>query len=251
MKTNAARTNLIATIANVASRSMVIVGALLIASLGVGVRLAAAQVSPPGAVYQVSYFDVGATSGAGVDNRVRIVNPTSANGNLCAMLYVFNDNEEMQECCGCPLTPNDLLSLSVYEDLTSNPWGADAVGNFSSGVIDVVSALPNRATSSCNSAKGCFGGCDPTSPYRPTAELESWITHADVLSAPVPVAPIGTSVVPTVLGTSTTPFSTAAYDQVQKNYLVNTCNLLVNNGSGVGVCTCGELARSTTVIRLQ
>jgi hypothetical protein len=73
--------------------------------------------SPDPSTYNVGYFDVGepvGDNGVGVgDNFVRLINPTAANGTLCAMIYVFDDDEEPGECCGCPLSPNKLLSLSV------------------------------------------------------------------------------------------------------------------------------------------
>ena len=54
-----------------------------------------------------------ALQGGAGDNILRLINPNgAANGNLagaqeqtvCAMIYVFDDDEEMGECCGCPLS---------------------------------------------------------------------------------------------------------------------------------------------------
>jgi len=66
-------------------------------------------------------------SGGNGDNILRLINP---NGNsntafgavedVCAMIYVFDDDEEMSECCGCPLSPAQLESFSVEHDLTNN-----------------------------------------------------------------------------------------------------------------------------------
>src|SRR5580704_14095847 len=60
-----------------------------------------------------TYYDTfGAPGGAG-DNIIRLVNPNGAANPLlvgnneqdvCAMIYVFDDDEEMGECCGCPLS---------------------------------------------------------------------------------------------------------------------------------------------------
>jgi len=78
-----------------------------------------------GDVFYTSYYDVstsiaksaagfggpGSSGGAG-DGTVRIVNPTSndtiQSGTLCAMIYVFDDIEELQACCGCPVTPDGM-----------------------------------------------------------------------------------------------------------------------------------------------
>jgi hypothetical protein len=53
--------------------------------------------------------------GGNGDNILRLI---SHNGNAnaafgavtdaCAMIYVFDDDEEMGECCGCPLSPADV-----------------------------------------------------------------------------------------------------------------------------------------------
>jgi len=32
------------------------------------------------------------------------------------MLYVFDDAEEMQACCGCPIIPDSMRTYSVFND---------------------------------------------------------------------------------------------------------------------------------------
>ena len=34
-------------------------------------------------------------------------------GDLCALIYVVDTQEELQECCGCLVTPDQLIELSV------------------------------------------------------------------------------------------------------------------------------------------
>src|ERR1039458_41773 len=91
----------------------------------------------PGDFYLLSYFDVAtaflpssggyggsAHSGGTGDALLRIVdagNWIGGTGDLCANIYVFNDQQEMQECCSCQLTANSLTTLSVINELTSNP----------------------------------------------------------------------------------------------------------------------------------
>ncbi|HMK29155.1 MAG TPA: hypothetical protein VK473_05665 [Terriglobales bacterium] len=71
-------------------------------------------------VYWVNYFSNRLNSGAPavsslarLDQTVRIINPgeqgtpISARGTVCAAIYVFDDNQEMSECCSCPITPTD------------------------------------------------------------------------------------------------------------------------------------------------
>jgi hypothetical protein len=207
-------------------RSMLLlslIGLMTLVTAFSGLNSAYAQSSPSGGVFKISYFDVSAITGAG-DNEVRIVNPTRANGNLCAMIYVFDHQQELQECCGCPLTPNDLLDLSVENDLTHNPWGRSGLQD---GVIEVVSARPNHLDSSCSTALGCVGGCDPTQIYAPTPTLNAWITHVEDANG----ANTATA--------ATASFASAIYDQVEKNNLINLCQFIVSGGSGGGVCSCG------------
>jgi hypothetical protein len=81
-------------------------------------------------VYWVSFFTNNVSDGP--DAFVYIINPglqgtpsdndgSGSAGNLCANLYVFDANQELQECCSCLITPNGLLRLSVKNDLTANP----------------------------------------------------------------------------------------------------------------------------------
>ena len=87
------------------------------------------------------------TTGSNGDNIINLVNPTGPTSDLlvglseydaCAMIYVFDTNENLGECCGCPITAQGLLSLSVEKNLTAN-WGLSE-GAQSSGTIEVVSA---------------------------------------------------------------------------------------------------------------
>jgi hypothetical protein len=76
-------------------------------------------------------------------------------GALCAMIYVFTSDQQLSQCCGCPVTPNGLLTLSVTHDLTDNPL----TGVFPErGVIKLVSATP-----------GPLDTCDPSAPQVPAA----------------------------------------------------------------------------------
>src|SRR5208337_2926587 len=97
-------------------------------------------------VFQVNYY--ANANSAAPDATVYIDNPGAANyTNLCAMIYVFTYDEQMAECCGCGESPNNLDTLSVDSDLTSNPLTSTTP---TTGVIKIVAA-PDP------------GFCDPTS----------------------------------------------------------------------------------------
>lgn len=184
-------------------------------------------------VYKVSYFDTatattpsasgytGAEGGQGGDGDgiVRIANPTS-NPVLCAMIYVYDDAEEEQECCGCPVTTEGLRTLSTKSDLTSNPWVAGA--NLSAGVIKVVASLPNSGSGSV---------CDPALTPSLTPTLKAWSSHTE----------FGTnSESETAFSTYVEQFLDASLDATDEATLVSNCALIVTQGSGRGHCGCGH-----------
>jgi hypothetical protein len=180
----------------------VLVVALLV--LGIGSGIAMAQ-----DVYKLNYFSNNAAPAP--DATVRIDNPGLTYGNLCAMIYVFDADQQLSECCGCVETHNGLRTLSVRRDLTSNPL----TGRVSTtGVIKVVSAAINNSP------------CDPTSNVTPTPNLRVWNTHIQ--------NPVGAAfpITETESSDSTLGATELANLQAQCAFV----NIL---GSGQGICSCG------------
>jgi hypothetical protein len=214
-------------------------------------------------VFKVSYFDVATSAapsragygGAGIsggagDNTVRIVNPTAGansqfQGTLCAMIYVFDDFEEMQTCCGCPVTPDGLRTLSTINDLTFD-FGVNKA-NLNAGVIEIVSSQPNFFNPNPPPAPNPPGTnlfCSPTGaasndPFgratavTPTPALRAWITHDEVAEpGNIPAGKV-------VQSASVEEFQDAPLDGTHLWNLQQRCAFLIQNGSGAGVCTCG------------
>jgi hypothetical protein len=182
---------------------------------------------PDPSTYNVGYFDVSEPAtengtGAG-DNFVHLINPTAANGSLCAMIYVFDDDQEPGECCGCLLTENKLLTLSVANQLTAN-WEVNG-NDFDNGVIKIVSAVPNGGTSAAAS-----GGCDPSIAYTQTPNLLGSILK------PQTVVDVTTTL------TETPMFEEGAPDATEATNLISECAFFVAHGSGRGTCNCGPEA---------
>ncbi|HUE54027.1 MAG TPA: hypothetical protein VMO80_16915, partial [Terriglobales bacterium] len=69
--------------------------------------------------YAVAYYSNANTTGA-PDATVRVINDGDTGGTLCAAFYVFDDSQEMQECCSCPVTADGLISESVNNYLLAN-----------------------------------------------------------------------------------------------------------------------------------
>ena len=129
-------------------------------------------------------------------------------GNLCAMIYVFEPDQQMAECCGCLITPDGLLTLSVNRNLTNNSLTGATLTN---GDIKIVSS-----TGPCNAAKPV-----------PAAGIRAWITH---FQDP-----------PDNLLTET-PFSDATLSPKELSGLAADCKILQTEGSGRGICKCGTVA---------
>src|SRR5579863_6625165 len=173
--------------------------------------------------YQLTYYS-NALNSAAPDGTVHIVNPGSAvtkinadgkplNGNLCAQIYVLNNDEQEVECCGCTLTPDSERTLAINKDLLGNPINVRQVTP--DGVIKIVSE-PTPSS----------GPCRPDLELNNVeAELQSWDTHIQALSD----------------GYAETEeeFAAAPLSANELFWLHNQCSAIYMNGSGHGKCTCG------------
>jgi len=168
---------------------------------------AAAQ--EPADTLKVDYFSNANTAGA-PDGTFRITNPGTAGGNLCAAIYVFDQYQELSECCSCLQTPDGLDTLSVNSDLTDNPLTGVVL---STGVIKLVSTA----------VKG--GSCPyyPSS-LTPTAGLRSWTTHVQNSNYTI----------------TETASQDATLSAAEVKRLQGECYAIQLDGSGRGRCYCGS-----------
>jgi len=246
-----------------------VASALFLASILVAAKETHAQ-EPPW--FLIHYYDVatsnspsaagyggnGASGGVG-DGLVRIVNggdvATEQRGTLCAMIYVFDDLEEMQACCGCPVTPDGLRTMSVINNLTKN-FGVNR-GNLNAGIVDIVSAEPNLLLSGpvvLPPQIGIIGSsgwaCDPSAQFGPTVGvtspseiptfvddgLRAWMVNTEG-NVPVPATRA------LLKGVSTNEFEPGPFlvsDPTHGFDLIDFCFFLIQNGSGTGACSCGS-----------
>jgi len=181
---------------------------LTIALVIVGLFTLGAGVASAQDVYRLNYFANNVA--AAPDETVRIDNPGLTYGNLCAMIYVFDADQQLTECCGCVETHNGLRTLSVKRDLTSNPLTGVISTN---GVIKIVSAAVNNSP------------CDPTSNVSPKANLRSWGTHTQNFIGTWPI--------------TETEFSDSTLGATELANLQAQCAFIGILGSGHGICSCG------------
>ena len=182
---------------------------LVAAAAIVGFAIISAGAASAQDVYKVNYFSNNAAPAP--DATVRIDNPGLTYGNLCAMIYVFDADQQLTECCGCVETHNGLRTLSVRGNLTSNPLTGVVSRN---GVIKVVSAAVNNSP------------CDPTSNVTPKANLRAWVTHVQ-------------NAVGTAYPITETESSDSTLGATELANLQAQCAFINILGSGQGVCSCG------------
>jgi len=161
----------------------------------------------------VSYFSNAHVSGV-ADATVRLTNPGLTGGNLCAEIYVFDQDQQLSECCGCLVSRDGLLTLSVNRDLTGNPL---IRAKLKTGVLKIV---PSDA--SANMA------CDPTA-IAPNASLAAWSTNIQRQSQ-------------SSFAITETPFQSGPLGDGELAALQSQCSFSATLGSGQGVCSCGTVA---------
>ena len=161
--------------------------------------------------YRVTYFDNNGVAGAPVAF-VHILNPQVATGTLCASIYVWRSDQELSECCSCPITPNGLLTIRLNQ-LTANPGDhADVPVAGSIGII-------------------ADSNCDATNPT-PTADLRAWATHVNADTATGGFDVTETEALDTPLSSG------------EQSEAASRCGFIRVNGSGHGRCdnVCGSTA---------
>jgi hypothetical protein len=130
-------------------------------------QTALAQVVSEDSAYFTTYYS---NNVAGIpDATVRIINDGDTGRSLWASFYVFDDSQELSECCSCEVTPDGVLSESVRNGLTSNPL----TGRLNTrGIIKVISSSVGDATKNT-----------------PTAGLRGWATHIQSVANQNPYGP--------------------------------------------------------------
>jgi hypothetical protein len=175
----------------------------LLASVG---HAAAAQTTTD--YFATHFFDAGTSA----NYTVRVQSPVRATNPICAMVYVFDSTQTLQECCGCPVRSDQMETFSLNPDLTGNPFGKTPI---TTGAIDIVAAAINHGTSAA-----ATGGCDPSIAVSPTPALRSWLSNDSQ-------------------GTSDA-FLNAPLDSQEQTRLPALCSSSIKIGSPAAVCDCGN-----------
>jgi len=136
--------------------------------------------------------------------------------NLCANIYVFDNAEEMVECCSCEITSNGYLDLSVNTNLLGNilDHGTVPTRGF---IQETTSFVPGTGICSPAYVESFFG-------------IRGWLTHVQK------GATSGT------YSLTETPLAETKYSSEQEVAvdLVETCTFLQSLGTSTGVCSCAD-----------
>jgi hypothetical protein len=135
--------------------------------VAVALMLGANAFAQDNSVYFTTYFANNVA--AAPDATVRVINDGDTGANLWAAFYVFDDSQELTQCCACVITPDGLLSESVKTELTINPITGKVPPR---GVIKLISSSTP----------------DPTA-TKPTAGLRAWATHVQSTANRFPNGP--------------------------------------------------------------
>jgi len=186
----------------VACRILPVLAIALVIAMVAGVAVA-----QEGETFTTNYFANNTTAGAPAGT-LRFTEHGSVAETECAMIYVYAADQQLAECCGCPVTANGLVHENVQTDLLGNTLTRVTPNE---GVIQIVSSI-------------FTGVCDPTS-YIPEPEIDSWVTHVqNKVGTAFPITEGRGDeelLSPTELGT-----------------LQSDCAYAIRLGSGFGVCSC-------------
>lgn len=170
------------------------------------------------------------------DAAINVTNAGTAGGDICANIYVFSPDEQLQACCSCQVTPNELdawpLSFGAG-NLLNNPAsvGTPYKNFFTSAVIKILAtnpAGPAGCTNSRNNNHGIITASSSSGNIAPAdlvPGLTAWATHAHFTNT-------GTAAI------TETRFEPKGLSAFEFGFAVNTCKQNLTNLSGRGLCSC-------------
>jgi len=162
--------------------------------------------------FQTNYFSNNTTSGAPAATLRFTEHDGSTLHKECAMIYVYAADQQLAECCGCPVTYNGLVEENVKTDLLGNSLTRITPNQ---GVVQIVSGEYT-------------GGCDPTSVVV-DPEIDSWMTHIQ-------------NKVGTAFPITEEEGDAEFLSSDELTTLENDCAFAIRLGSGFGQCSCNAEA---------
>lgn len=177
-----------------------------------------ATIAPPDAV-QVRYA---ANMNLG-DSVINITNAGTNGGNdtssfICVNVYAFAQDQQLISCCACPMSPNDLQTLSVKGDILTN--------TLTPGVPTGVTIMLT-ATDDTNQV-GCDASTATGSPAAFVGGMRAWGTTLH--SAPLGAIALTETEFSDVTLKAGNTMGTELYK------MTSLCGFIESDGSGYGIC---------------
>lgn len=181
----------------------------LMLMLALAVMLGGNALAQDNSDYFVTYFSNANTASA-PNAVVRFINDGDTEANLFADYYVFDDSQELQECCSCLITPDGLNSEYINKASSQSLTGNTLTGKtLTRGVIKVISDAAGNAAAPV-----------------PTPGLRGWGVHIQALTTK------------TTFAVTETRFADSNLSASEQTLLGELCSFAQILGSGQGVCSC-------------
>jgi hypothetical protein len=189
-----------------------VLGAALLSTVALAQN---ANIAPPDAV-QVRYA---ANMNLG-DSIINITNAGTNGGNdtssfICVNVYAFAQDQQLISCCACPLSPNDLQTLSVKADILTNTL----TPGVPTGVTIMLTSTDDTGQVGCDASTataGFVGG------------MRAWGTTLHS-------APLGAiALTETEFSDVTLKAGDAVGTELYK--MTSLCGFIESDGSGYGIC---------------
>jgi len=165
-----------------------------------------------------SYVDIGNTgaNGAAVNGPGYGVQT----GNICVNVYALDPGEELVACCSCLITPDQMVHLSVNNDLLVNTANGLKPTSIMIKLVESLAGSATTGTSCTQSAAAAGGAAFPIASYG----MVAWGTtlHAGSTS--------GSFV------TTETAFTPSTLSAAELASLTGRCVAILGDLSGTGIC---------------
>ena len=177
--------------------------------------------------FNVNYFSNATVSGAPPATLRFTEHAGTGLTDVCAMIYLYDPEQEPIACCGCHVTQNGLQTINVNTNLLVNPmFGAGSVPN--DGVLLTIAGIPTSGGPAGPKGNNDTA-CDPANvDTNSNVEIDTYLTHIqNKVGTAFPITEAG--------GEQTEEYLSSQ----ELGLLESDCTFIEGRASGHGVCDCG------------
>lgn len=127
--------------------------------------------------FKINYFRNANTPGAPPGIVVVTNSGEQQARNLCALIYVFRPDQQLDQCCGCVITHNEYREFDINSNLTFNPLTGTKTTRGTIKLLSSLLALGVEPTSDAQCNAVAQGNPGPPPPGAVTSGIKAWATH--------------------------------------------------------------------------